>query len=130
MRIDEIVDRTLNTASEAEQLATVKTHMYAIRYIKNPSEAVQLAAVRVDGDCIRYIKNPTEAVQLVAVNQDGELLDAITNPSKRVIITAALQMLKDGLDDYVIHCHTNDYQNANPDWPEWVIIDRARNAGM
>ena len=127
MRINEI---SIHEDTEARQLAAVQQDGHAIKYIKNPSLAVQLAAVQQDGRAIQHIENPTEAVQLVAVNQDGELLDAITNPSKRVVITAALQMLKDGLDDYVIHCHTNDYQNANPDWPEWVIIDRARNAGM
>jgi hypothetical protein len=89
----------LDTASEKQQLSTVKKDWRKIKYITNPSEAVQLAAVQHNGNAIFHILHhkivPSEAVQLAAVQQDGYVINYLISnsivPSKAVQIAAIQQ---------------------------------------
>ena len=89
----------LDTASEKQQLSTVKKDWRRIKYITNPSEAVQLAAVQGNGIAIYHILEhkivPSEAVQLAAVQQDGYVINYLISnsivPSKAVQIAAIQQ---------------------------------------
>lgn len=88
----------LNSATEAEQIASVSRRPWDIEKIKNPSEQVQLAAVSnsADGYAIKSvfksIKNPSEAIQLAAVSKRGSAIKHIIEqgiePSERVQIAA------------------------------------------
>jgi len=89
----------LDTASEKQQLSTVKKDWRKIKYITNPSEVVQLAAVQGNGNAIFHILHhkivPSEAVQLAAVQQDGYVINYLISnsivPSKAVQIAAIQQ---------------------------------------
>lgn len=59
----------LGTSSEEEQIATIKSNGYFIKYITNPSKRVQLEAVKQNGSSIKFIDNPSKRVQLEAIKQ-------------------------------------------------------------
>lgn len=108
MLIYEISDEDLNSASEAEQVAAVKSRPLAIMSIANPTEAVQLAAVRSDPSVIKWIKKPA---------------------SKKVILTVIQKLIKNPIPKSwpggnTLNQTINKYKKKYPNWLEWNEIDK------